>query len=329
MNNGLAEHAHDKTRPKVLVLMATYNGERFVASQIDSILNQQDVDVELLIRDDGSTDSTCDICQSIADGHDCIHFQRNPTNVGVAENFMGMLFSSAADGYDLYAFSDQDDEWYPQKLSTAALALRWQELNQPPRLYFSDIQNEWVDENDNCVKREREISRFRGCENAPMTLLVRNWVNGCAMVFNSQLRDLLLTYRPNRFPRIHDVWVHMVARYCGEIVGDYDSVLVRRRITGNNVVGRTEMRTSSFHEVARVAKQLAKTNEHPMSECAALILEGFGEYVHLYYREPILQFVTYRASLSKRIALMLSKAFWLPSRRARIRMRIAMLLGFY
>jgi len=310
-------------------MMATYNGERFLVSQIESILNQENVDVTLVIHDDGSADSTCAICQEIANSDTRVRFARNASNLGVANNFMTMLFSPDADGYDLYAFSDQDDEWFPEKLYTAAQSIKWDDCQQPPTLYFSNIRNEWIDGDDLCMRSELEISRFRECEKAPMTLLVRNWVNGCAMVFNPQLRELLVQHQPAYFPRIHDVWVHMVARYCGTIIADYDTVLMRRRLTGNNVVGKTDLSISSLDEVFGIIKQLLAPSERPMTECAILFQEQYGELIHSRYRSKIAQFIAYKSSLGTRIALMHSKDYWLPSAKARIRMRLAMLLGFY
>ena len=310
-------------------MMATYNGEQFVRSQIDSILAQRDVNVTLLIHDDGSSDSTFAICSEYAAAHPNVIAVRNERNLGVTKNFMDMLCDGNADGFDFYAFSDQDDEWFDDKLSHATMSLLAQGLTDQPALYFSDIRNEWVDENDQCIHQELEISRFRNCEAAPMTLLVRNWVNGCAMVFNPALRDLIVERRPDSIPRIHDVWVHMVARYCGTIVSDYDQVLMRRRLTGSNVVGKTNMHIASVGELRKLVGLTFSDNEHPMHECAKLFLDTYQDEIAQQYLQPLRDFVNYRDSPASTLKLMRSKLYWLPSKSARLRMKVAMLLGFY
>lgn len=315
--------------PRALVLMATYNGERYVRSQIESILAQQGVLVTLHIRDDCSTDSTPTICQEYADTHDNVCFFENKTNMGVAKNFMELVYSPEAKGYDLYAFSDQDDVWFPNKLKTASLHLLNERSAAIPTLYFSDIMNEWVDEQGNCVKSEREISRFRDCENAPLTLLLTNWVNGCAMVFNARLWELLNQYRLQEYPRYHDSWVHMVARFCGRVIADYDTVLMERRITGANTVGQTQFVVKTPKQALHLLKLTFSEREHIMQCCAQLFVDGYERKIHPEFRQAIIAFAHYRSSIANRWRSVARNKYWLPSLQARIRMRVALLIGFY
>lgn len=321
---------HGVDCPSALVMMATYNGERFIRPQIESILSQSGVSVSLLIYDDCSSDSTYSICQEYAEQYDNVSVFQNSENQGVAKNFMGMVYDSNADGYDLYAFSDQDDIWDHDKLRTAADQLLSEENVNSPTLYYSDIQNEWIDENGTCTHVELEISRFKECENAPLTPLITNWVNGCAMVFNASLRNLLLVHRLTEFPRYHDSWVHVVARYCGTIVADYDSVLVHRRISGLNVVGEKPINpVQSPRDYLQLLKLALFNREHIMLRCAEELLDGYAAYIHPEYLGSIEDFVSYRTSLLSRARVLLSNDYWLPTFQARARIKLAFLIGFY
>lgn len=100
-------------KPTVSVVMATYNGEKYIREQIDSILNQSYPIHELIIQDDCSTDSTPDICREYEAKHHNVHFFENANNLGFNENFR--TASMRATG-DFIAISDQDDVWFPEKI---------------------------------------------------------------------------------------------------------------------------------------------------------------------------------------------------------------------
>lgn len=98
----------------VQVVMSTYNGEKYLKEQIDSILSQEGVDVRLYIRDDGSSDRTTDILASYQE-HKNVKIEKG-NNLGFAKSFLTAL--DECDEADYYAFSDQDDVWEKDKLST-------------------------------------------------------------------------------------------------------------------------------------------------------------------------------------------------------------------
>lgn len=91
----------------VQVVMSTYNGEKYLKEQIDSILSQEGVDVRLYIRDDGSSDRTTDILASYQE-HKNVKIEKG-NNLGFAKSFLTAL--DECDEADYYAFSDQDDVW--------------------------------------------------------------------------------------------------------------------------------------------------------------------------------------------------------------------------
>ena len=94
--------------------MSTYNGEKYLSQQIDSILNQKEIDVHLFIRDDGSYDNTWKLLEEYKQKYEKINII-SAKNVGVGNSFMNLLYS-VPNIYDYYAFSDQDDIWEPNKI---------------------------------------------------------------------------------------------------------------------------------------------------------------------------------------------------------------------
>ena len=104
----------EKTYPLISVVMATYNGERFLAEQLDSIFLQSYPNIELIIVDDVSVDGTVAIIKSYCEKHSNIRLYVNDENLGYIKNFeKGMLLATGA----LIALSDQDDIWVTDKLS--------------------------------------------------------------------------------------------------------------------------------------------------------------------------------------------------------------------
>ena len=98
---------------KVQVLLSTYNGEKYLQEQIESIIRQEDVEISLLIRDDGSCDKTIEIIENLKrKNSNIIYYSGN--NLGPARSFMDLINKSG--NFDYYAFSDQDDVWKSKKL---------------------------------------------------------------------------------------------------------------------------------------------------------------------------------------------------------------------
>jgi len=100
--------------------MSTYNGEKYLEEQINRILAKTDVDFRLLVRDDNSSDGTVAILRRY-ENHPRFQWYGGE-NLGCAKSFMDLLYS--APDADFYAFSDQDDIWYPNKISSAIYLLR-------------------------------------------------------------------------------------------------------------------------------------------------------------------------------------------------------------
>ena len=131
----------------VCVLMSTYNGEKYIVEQIDSILQQENVNVNLLIRDDGSKDKTVEIIkQYLIDKR--VSFVSGD-NIGYKKSFLWLMDNSPNSDY--YAFADQDDVWKKDKLFAAVTKLENEDIAEP-KLYTSALTR--VDENLNYISNQ-------------------------------------------------------------------------------------------------------------------------------------------------------------------------------
>ena len=214
----------------VAVLMSTYNGEKYLREQIESVLAQEDAAITLFVRDDGSTDRTVDIIREFVEGNSNIIFIKGE-NVGVGNSFLQLVYSSG-ETYDYYAFSDQDDIWLPQKVAKAVEMVK---DKCESTLYCSN--QALVDKGVNTLG----LRHAHPIDTSYLQFLCNNNASGCTMLWNRSLQKVLI--EPKRRPseailrkRIHDVWVGMVASVVGSIVYDENAYILYRQHE-NNVVG--------------------------------------------------------------------------------------------
>jgi len=215
----------------VAILLSTYNGERFLREQLDSILAQKEVDIRLFVRDDGSSDGTKNILTEYAEKNPNIHLDF-AENVGVGNSFMNLLYS-VPDTFDYYAFADQDDIWEENKVAEAVLLIE----KEGALLYASN--QECVDKEGNTLglryKPDRDIHL------TPVGILQENMLAGCTMVITNGFYKILTeeSRRPSTallHNRIHDVWLAVTASLFDGIVYDGRS-FIKYRQHENNVVG--------------------------------------------------------------------------------------------
>jgi glycosyltransferase involved in cell wall biosynthesis len=210
---------------RIAVLLSTYNGEKWLRPQLDSILGQLDVAVMLSVRDDGSTDGTAGILRDYAAHDERIRVSYG-TNVGVVRSYFELLLQRPASA-EFIAFSDQDDVWLPRKLRVAIDALESGDA-AVPRMYCCRTQ--YVDEDLRPLGFSR-LPRRVGYTNA----LVENVATGCTIVLNRAAADLVASRVPAS-ALMHDWWCYLVVSALGEVVFDDNSWILYRQ-HGRNVVG--------------------------------------------------------------------------------------------
>ncbi|MCH8494079.1 MAG: glycosyltransferase family 2 protein [Balneolales bacterium] len=216
-----------KLLPKVAVLMSTYNGEKFIREQLNSIVSQRDISMTLFVRDDGSTDQTCEIIAEYSIKYSNISFEKG-SNLGVVGSFF-RLMSLAGDSYDYYAFADQDDVWLDEKLSRAVHKMKSATTSEP-KMYYSRL--EFVSEDLQHLGYSI-IPTTNGFHNA----LVQNQATGCTVVLNRSARNCIVDKLPS-WSLMHDWWCYLVVSAFGTVVYD-DEPFIRYRKHGNNVTPAT------------------------------------------------------------------------------------------
>jgi rhamnosyltransferase len=249
---------------KAAVLMSTYNGEKYIVEQIESIFRQKNIDIELYIRDDGSKDNTLNIIGQ----YDKIHLFKGE-NIGVGNSFMELVYS-VSDGYDYYAFSDQDDIWDDMKLFEAVAM-----LNKTGKHLYGSNQM-LVDKTGKELGLRYQIGKDINIDTN--AILNQNHVSGCTMVFDNYLKRILSEKRPSRElleNRIHDVWVAMVSSLTGGMVYDGRS-FIKYRQHDDNVVGAYSGGFAQDIKI-KIKKILDKSQRNGRSILAREIVRLFGD----------------------------------------------------
>ena len=210
------------TEKKVQILMSTYNGSKYVRTQLDSLLKQRYQNLEILVRDDGSKDDTPTILREYEAAHDNVHVFLEE-NTGLVKSFLSLLERSDA---DYVGFCDQDDFWLENKVEKAVEAL---EQIEGPALYCSN--QILVDQNLEKLP-EGEVPRPKPAfENA----VVESMCTGCTALMNRALVDSVKAHMPSH-AIWHDWWCYLVATYIGTVVFDENAYILYRQ-HGDNQLG--------------------------------------------------------------------------------------------
>jgi len=228
--------------PRVNILMATFNGSKYLQEQIDSILQQTYHNWQLIINDDGSIDETLSIIKKYIDKYQekIFFLENNDKKSGVINNFNSLL-SSSTENY--FMFSDQDDIWLKNKIELTLNKMRILEArfgSDIPILIHTDMKV--VDENLNTLSdsfwRYQQLKPEKGLR--LNRLLVQNITSGNTVMINKSLRDMAIPIPDDAV--MHDWWLGLVAVVFGKI-GYINIPTVLYRQHSINVVGAKEWNT--------------------------------------------------------------------------------------
>ena len=222
-----------KENPKVQILLATYNGQKFLREQLDSIINQEYKFWELLIHDDGSFDNTISILNE---------YQKNyPKKVKIlidkevfssaSKNFFHLIEHRTRDA-NLYCLCDQDDIWHKSKLKLIIERYKTKE-DKEPSLIHSDLS--LIDAKGKLLeKSHNKLINFQKYFITKNQSLYYNPVPGCAMTINSVLADKISYCK---YMVMHDWWILLSAMQENTTVIYIDLPLVEYRQHSGNVFG--------------------------------------------------------------------------------------------
>ena len=268
--------------------MSIFNGEKYLKEQIESILAQKDVSLKLIIRDDGSVDNTREILNAYE--KKCNNVQViYSNNVGWRKSFSELLKMAPEDDY--YAFADQDDYWFSDKLVTA--------INR-----ISDFSN------IPCIYRGRSIiadsnlvSTGTLYQDIPVISIKRslfqNFCQGCTLVFNNQLRKLYLLH-PIEVAS-HDVWLPIIALHTGKLIDDNQAYMLYRVHNSNASAGKSRVQTIIKH--IKVIRKKSDSVYH--FNYGEVLFKDYRPFLNQSSYQICKKMTEYRTSLKAKIALLL------------------------
>lgn len=227
---------------RIDILLATYNGAKYLPEQLASLAHQTHGDWRLLVRDDGSSDGTLEVVRAWAETvpQPVEIVEDGRKGLGASQNFATLMSHSDA---PYFAFCDQDDAWLPEKLEVMLRAVG-AEREDIPVLAFSDLLV--VDDALTQVAPSFwELSRIDPAAGDTQInrLMARNCVTGCASLGNAALREQGLPVPAAA--RMHDWWLAMVASAFGKLV-PVRQPTIRYRQHGGNVVGAADSRSMAL-----------------------------------------------------------------------------------
>lgn len=214
--------------PIVFIVLSTFNGERYLKEQLNSLFNQTYSNIKIIVRDDGSEDGTCKILERFLSEYSNIEvlFEQN---IGVVGSFLRLLDLVPTDA-EYVALCDQDDVWSADKIERA-ISLIGEAESTIPIMYSGAL--EVVNENLNHIDVIRQVPRKTSLENA----LVQNVATGCTVVINNTALRLITDKKVvAENILMHDWWLYQVISAFGIVLYD-DTPKIKYRQHGGNVVG--------------------------------------------------------------------------------------------
>ena len=228
---------------KIAILMATYNGEKYICQQIDSILSQTCKDWELYIHDDGSTDNTIAVVESYVEKYpNKIHLIDGKSTGGAKYNFFYMFGQVEA---PYYMTCDQDDVWLDKKIElTYDKMLTIENKADVPCLVYTELRV--VDSELNTIADTMSGYQSLDCHKRTINqFILQNSVTGCTMMVNRALRDKMLRITDIDNTIMHDWWAARVAAQFGKTAFiDEPTILYRQH--GDNSLGALGINKLSY-----------------------------------------------------------------------------------
>ncbi len=288
---------------KILVLLSTYNGEVFIREQLDSILAQKNVNLHLLIRDDGSSDATKKILEQYQSREPAKITIIGGENIGWRESFMALAKYAHANfsEFEYFAFCDQDDIWLPEKLERGIKMLE-EGINEKgaeePVLYFSNQFFYRDGHNEGKVHPNPFPVSLKGS-------LIRNYATGCTVIFNSALLDLFAKGYPS-VRMAHDYWAYMLANLCGRVAADNEAYILYRQHANNQIGGKPSGADVWRRRLQSISALLGNRNRELMAKD---LLRMHGDAMTPAGKAAVEKIANYRKSISSRFSLLTDKAY--------------------
>ena len=251
----------------IAVLLATYNGGKYIREQLDSLFQQYCDQFHLYVRDDGSSDDTIKIVEEFRQKHpDRITILEDlQKHRGAAKSFMYLLENVDS---EYYMFCDQDDIWLPEKIEKTFARMKDETAaKNEPVLVATDLKV--VDEQLSPIKdsfnEDLKIDVFR---KHPELICVRHVVTGCTMMFNRAAKLAALPMSPRA--TMHDEWVALCIHFKGGVISILDDATILYRQHKSNTLGAEQASKGFF------ARAIARAGQKQFFQVAKLLHKDFG-----------------------------------------------------
>lgn len=301
----------DSQKNKITVLMSTYNGEKYLTEQIESILNQRNVDVNLLVRDDGSTDQTLTILKKYQENGDLEFYTGK--NLGPQRSFLHLLQN--APQCDYYAFADQDDVWLEDKLTSGIKAIC--SHDSQPAIYACQTQM-----TDQSLEKIPTPPLHPFCTFGES--LVYAYASGCTMVFNHTLRTIITAYQP-AFIDMHDWWIMSIATAMkAHIVFDHNAHILYRQHS-RNVKGLNDSKFKEWKQ--RIGRLMHKQQIRYHSTLE--LYKGYYSLLPQESKDMIDLFIISKKSFKNRLRLLMDSRYKCGDQKTWLFFKLSVLLNTY
>lgn len=298
---------------KIQVLLSSYNGEKYIGEQLDSILKQKEVAVHINVRDDGSKDETKKVLEEYKKAHSGKIDVEYGENIGFAKSFYSLAENSGE--YKYFAFSDQDDVWLPDKIIVGVLSIDGD--SEAPEMYFCNCS--LVDSSlnllgiayDNTVKMPLEKHQR----------ILENLATGCTIVFNRAARDMFIKANPEKI-EYHDLWMYVICSYFGKVIYDSTPHILYRQHQGNVIGSKPDIVKLWRGRI----KQLQKKT-HLREYIASEVLRLFGDRLSPDEKRQVILLADYRKSIGCRLRLFFAREMKLPSLSKNFWFKIHVIVG--
>ena len=182
---------------KIAVLLASYNGIKYIKEQLDSILNQKEVDVTIFISDDLSTDKTVEYLQNIyKDFKNIVYLPSGSKFGGAGKNFFRLIRDVDFSSFDFISFVDQDDIWYEDKLIRAIKTIEYKQIDA----YSSNVLAFWEDSKEMIINKSSSQARY--------DYLFEAAGPGCTYVLKKDLAIFLQNFICDNWEEVNKVELH-------------------------------------------------------------------------------------------------------------------------
>ncbi len=304
-----------ETDKQIQILLSTYNGEKYLAKQLNSIVSLDDFALcSVLIRDDGSIDGTIDILHN---------YEKYPqfrivygSNIGITDSYF-WLITHADPCCSYYAFSDQDDIWLPDKLIRAKRELAQHSENEA--LLFASLSR-IIDEND-CFLYDLPVPR-KGI--SYYNAMIQNVLPGHTQVLNRKMRELIIE-RGIENVHVIDWWYYLAASSVGTVVFLPEYTVLHRQ-HGGNAVGVSETR---LQNISRRLRYIREGRGNAFSKQLCSFYDRYQDILPEEYRKETERFLNSLPSVGSRLRYALSCRAFRQKKKEDLLFRLLYVLGKY